>query len=785
MLKKVFRRQAYYIASAAFVLLSLLYTIAISNQAYVGLDLMTVNGRWIVTLSDPHGEGYKLGIRVGDQILRINNQDTGEYRFVQKWSQAEGASSIQYKRVDQSTDSIIEIPKSTVLLKLLSEMPMIILGVVFWIIGFITWYMRPFLDQARALFWLNLFIGLAIVIAPASSRDLIFARELEYITLSSVPLFLIQLFSFFPSENRNQINKFGRLVFASVLILIFILTILQSVSLIHFDSPLKRLVLSNLIIGVLLVLWNLATLFKLPNDKPEKNQVNILLLGLAIGFLPYFLLTAVPVIFEFQPIVNTKVSYLFISAVPATLYYVIVHKYLPDSRRLLGLIISFFVTGVIVSIVVSYILLTSKLVTTLNLEVYLATLTLTMSFIICSSFIRVAISKQIEKFAPLEGNRGIKRSVLKLNERLISINEEDRLLEEVVKSLMIEGALIVVEDDKGGYHKKAVGIFLEKPSEQIELEEYFQADQRINLEVKRFPDDSSVELYIPLVSNNFTCGIFLGHRNSRVKFEYNELPLVTLISSQLAQRLMTTFVIKDLSKEIIDLAQRSLDLQRRNQRLHGITGSLFKSIEQERKSLARDLHDGALQLALDLNRWLDDIAEECPSAKCDKPIKAIAHMREVVKNLNFELRSICSDLRPPSLNDLGLLNAIQILCEEKMENESVLISLETVGISEGVRLKEEVELAAYRFIQEGITNAVKHSGSSKTNIYIKLSDSEIELSIRDFGNGFDIRKIDEWPISSEHFGLIGMKERFQVIGGELQINSIIHQGTILKASIPR
>ena len=98
----MFRRQAYYIASAAFVLLLLLYTIAISNQAYVGLDLTTVNGRWIVTLSDPHGEGYKLGIRVGDQILKINNQDTGVYHFVQKWSQAEGASSIQFKRVGLS-----------------------------------------------------------------------------------------------------------------------------------------------------------------------------------------------------------------------------------------------------------------------------------------------------------------------------------------------------------------------------------------------------------------------------------------------------------------------------------------------------------------------------------------------------------------------------------------------------------------------------------------------------------------------------------------------------------
>lgn len=216
----MFRRQAYYIASAAFVLLSLGYFVAIINQAYVGLNLMNVNGKWIVTSCDPHGEGYKLGIRVGDQILKINNQDTGEYRFVQKWSEAEGASSIEFRRIVQPKDQIIKIAENTVLLKLLSEIPMIILGFVFWILGLVTWYKRPFLAQARALFWLNWFIGLAIVLAPASSRDLMFARELEYITFSSSPILLINLFSVFPSETKNQINRFGRLTLAFMFVII-------------------------------------------------------------------------------------------------------------------------------------------------------------------------------------------------------------------------------------------------------------------------------------------------------------------------------------------------------------------------------------------------------------------------------------------------------------------------------------------------------------------------------------------------------------------------------------
>ena len=74
----------------------------------MGLDLTNINGQWIVTSSDPYGEGYKLGIRVADQILKINNHDTGESPYIQKWSEVEGASSIEIRRMNQPTDNIIK-----------------------------------------------------------------------------------------------------------------------------------------------------------------------------------------------------------------------------------------------------------------------------------------------------------------------------------------------------------------------------------------------------------------------------------------------------------------------------------------------------------------------------------------------------------------------------------------------------------------------------------------------------------------------------------------------------
>lgn len=779
----MFRRQVYYYASVVFLVVWIVYTVSVINRPYVGLELEHVNEQWIVTYSDPQGEGYKAGIRVGDLIIKINQRDPGTNRFVQIWSEAEGASTLEVRKLDQKNDQIINIPVLP-LQNGLSSFPLVILGFVFWLLGFLTWFKRPLLVQARSFFWLNWFIGLALVVSPASSRDLLLARESESIFFSAVPIFLINFASVFPTKKKRRINQLGSLIVTLLFAVILTITVLQSIGIVHDYSLLKKLVLSTMSIGIFIVLENLSVSLKAPKDKPENNQAVLLLLSIILGFTPFILLTDIPMIFGFQLIVDAHISTLFISVIPAFWYYVIVNKYLPDSRRIFGKVISYFFAGIIMSLAAFCLLFFAGVLKDLSFGALLDWFSLTIMVMVGFNLICLLMSKLFNKFGLLTGEQALSQRVLKLNERLTSLREGEGVLEEVVNCLGIEGAFIVAENANGTYLKKAAGGFEGNPDEQAELETYFQTDQRNNLGAKKLSDDFPAEFYIFLEYNDFNCGIFLGHRLSYTKLQEEDLPLITLISNQAAQRYLTTYIIKELSQEIQEISQKSLNHQRKIQRMRRITGSLFKSIEQERKSIARDIHDGPLQLALDLNRWLDEIAEECPSAENSKSFQAISRQREIIRNLNFELRSICSDLRPPSLSDLGLFSAIESLCEETMQNGSILISLEMAGFNEEISLREEIEITAYRFIQEGIANTVKHSGSSEIMIKIELDDSKLELSIRDYGKGFDIGKIDDVPLTSDHFGLIGMKERLQNIGGELQINSLITQGTTLKASIP-
>ncbi|MDQ7092162.1 ATP-binding protein [Desulfosporosinus sp. PR] len=778
----MFRRQAYYNASAVFILLACLYFFATANQAYVGLKIANIRGQWIVISSDPQGEGYKLGIRIGDVILKIDNSDPGNYRYVQRWSETEGASNFEIRKQDEIFNQMINIPVPLIMQNTLSEIPFVILGFVFLSLGFITFLRRPYLAEARTLFWFNWCTGLAIALASASSRDLLFARELEYIIFAAIPIFLVNFVSSFLNENNKQINRWGRHIFILMFVIIVIITVLQSTNIISCFSSLRKLVLVTMSVGSLFALWNLVALLTLPKDKPQKNQVNIILLGMVMGLLPFLLLTAVPIIFGFQPIMNAHYSSLFVSVIPTTCYYAVVNKYLPDSRKFLGTIVPFSIAGIIVSFVVTYLNFILKLSEKFSLEMYLRTLALFVVLVLCFSFIRTLISKILEKFLFSEKRQTFKKRIFELNERLSMLSEENLILKEVTQTFSIEGVFIIAKDSKGKYFKISEGRFVEKFSEQSMMEELFQADRKTNLNARILPDNFPAGLYIPVTNKDYRFGIFLGHRHSYVKFEPDELPAIALISSQLAQCLITMLTFKELSKEIVNLTQKFHELQRRTNGLQGINMSLFRSLERERKIIASDIHDGPLQLGLDLNRWLKCLVEKCVNN--DKAVNDISHMRELVENLNFELRLICNDLRPPSLTDLGLVPAIELLCEEIMQKELLLISLETKGMNRGEHFEEETELAAYRFVQEGITNAVKHSSSKELKIQIEKNESQMELRVSDSGKGFDTSKIDDWVLTSVHFGLVGMKERLESLNGNLQVNSIIGKGTILKATIP-
>ena len=204
----------------------------------------------------------------------------------------------------------------------------------------------------------------------------------------------------------------------------------------------------------------------------------------------------------------------------------------------------------------------------------------------------------------------------------------------------------------------------------------------------------------------------------------------------------------------------------------------IEAAEQERRRWARELHDDTLQglaaLGVMLGTALRGDSEEVVRTGVEG---AMAQIREEVA----KLRALISELRPAALDEIGLRAAVESLVERTAATQGLDISTRiALSTDEGApRLAPEVESTAYRIVQEGLTNVGKHSGAHRAEVRVIEADGRLDVAVRDDGRGF------EPSAPRAGFGLTGMRERVEMLGGTLTLESSpAGLGTLVHASLP-
>ncbi|PKN98805.1 MAG: histidine kinase [Chloroflexi bacterium HGW-Chloroflexi-4] len=237
-----------------------------------------------------------------------------------------------------------------------------------------------------------------------------------------------------------------------------------------------------------------------------------------------------------------------------------------------------------------------------------------------------------------------------------------------------------------------------------------------------------------------------------------------------------------LNKQLLEqLNVQVLALDKANTALQDAHRRLLSNREDERKSLARELHDQTIQDLLRLNYQLERIEENEIEAS---PIKErISNIRFDVKILIEELRRVCSNLRPPTIDSLGLGSAITSLVDGWRERTGIPISL---TLDENlIRLPEDTELSIFRIIQESLHNIVKHSQAKNVEISLRhTTPRTILISICDDGVGLPEDFNLSTLASNDHYGLLGISERVALLGGHLNIQNQKIGGAIIQVEIP-
>ena len=227
------------------------------------------------------------------------------------------------------------------------------------------------------------------------------------------------------------------------------------------------------------------------------------------------------------------------------------------------------------------------------------------------------------------------------------------------------------------------------------------------------------------------------------------------------------------------LSEMSRKVQTAQEGLHGYIGAITSAQEEERLRLARELHDDTIQSVIALKQRVQ-LAKK--SVK-DQASRRTLHELETLSEQTIEgLRRITRALRPIYLEDLGLVTALEMLANETGQNSGMEIGFRQTG--EEQRLSHEMEVALYRIAQEGLNNVIRHAHAKNADLRLSFQKNRITLEVSDDGIGFQIPKSPTDFVPNGHFGLLGIRERVDLIGGRLEVKSTPGTGTRLTVHLP-
>jgi PAS domain S-box-containing protein len=214
--------------------------------------------------------------------------------------------------------------------------------------------------------------------------------------------------------------------------------------------------------------------------------------------------------------------------------------------------------------------------------------------------------------------------------------------------------------------------------------------------------------------------------------------------------------------------------------LQELTGRLLRAQDQERRHMARELHDNAGQTLAALSMNLSAI--ESTSSGENARLKSLAsEAKQLSDDLSREIRTLSYLLHPPLLDEIGLESAIRWYVDGFSQRSQITVDLDLPGDAE--RLPRELELVLFRVVQESLTNVHRHSGSSSAMIHLTRSEQRVEVEISDRGSGISPELRRDFTGAKAGVGVRGMEERIRQFGGTLQIISS-HEGTKVLASLP-
>jgi len=256
-----------------------------------------------------------------------------------------------------------------------------------------------------------------------------------------------------------------------------------------------------------------------------------------------------------------------------------------------------------------------------------------------------------------------------------------------------------------------------------------------------------------------------------------ELQMLRKDGAERTIEVVTSLLTGEERTPIVQTIARDVTEQKRaHENLRAYASLAILAQEEERKRVARELHDETAQALASLGMDIDSLAKT-KGLSSREVSKRLEEMRDRASDILREVRSLSQALRPSMLEDLGLLSSLQGLANDLADQRGISVRFEVQGTPR--RLSPDVELALFRIVQEALSNVGKHAKATEARLEVEFSPDKFKLTISDNGQGFELPLvIDDFAYLGK-LGLTGMRERAKLIDGNLTIQSEQRKGTTL------
>ncbi len=726
-------------------------------------------------------------IKIGDRILQGAEQSPSDlYRLGGK-ANGENIQIILERNGRVQTIEVLVAPSS--LEKILSRLPALMAAFGFWLAGSYVLAFSRYGRQSVLFFFLCLSATVALTCGAISSYGPAWTRVAFHCGLLWLGVFIVQLHLVFPSSLSQPYKRtLGFVLMAGT-------TLLCGSHL--FDNLGKTTLLSGktvwylsllvFAIEITITIWLVIRSYWKAITAYKRIQTGIIALSCLLGAIPIIAFILIPQVVLGHPFVSFNVAFLALLFIPLGYGYAIYRYKLigvkETANRGLALLL---VMLIIAGLYTLWYSLSFKFISPTVSQTPIWGLTTTMVL----AGLTVKAYRFMVRFVNtvLYGGWYDYRSVIEQARQSLTSTDLDRkavgatLCQVVGQSMRLENVSLVLADG-------TILIYTEnQPIAQVNMEA--EDCKTFFANAREFVGDRDGFFPCRAALNNLVPPVLVdqGHRLHHVVLLHgrNNLSLGVLLMGQKRDGETLNSADFEILKVVIHQAQVTLenarlleDVQAHAEKISRLHRQVLRAREEEKKRLARDLHDLIIQSLVGVNYQLAEIRTQLAHGQTEQLVKAQAQ----IKCLIGDLRQICADLRPPTLDVLEFTEAIQTKVAEIEENASFRARVLIEG-NEEQEIHDDVKLCIYRLIQESLINANKHAVADHVEVWIQITSEQVMVMVSDNGKGFEVPERLEHLVPDRHYGLIGIKEMVEAVNGNLSITSKPGQGCVLAAQMP-